>query len=105
MSLNPHTVQARLDEIDRDLAERLPQLEEAGRLHFIAKRDREQRIATAFLAAEGTVAERNAIAAGSFGGDGAEEEAAWESLRAAVRVLETRAQIGMALLKSYGRAS
>ena len=35
---------------------------------------------------------------------GAAEEGAWEGKKAVVRVLETRANIGMAILKSQGRS-
>jgi hypothetical protein len=35
---------------------------------------------------------------------GVEDEARWEGLKAVVRVLDTRAAIGMSLLRSHGRA-
>ena len=100
---SPHAVMARLAEIENDLALRQNALEAAGMDWFRAKRDKEHAKAIAFLAAKGTVAERNAIADRETAVDGKMEEAAWESLRAVVRVLDTRATIGMALLKAMGR--
>jgi len=105
VTLNPHSIAERLDEIDRDIAQRIPEVEDAARAWFVAKRDREREHALAFLQAEGTVAERKAIADRDHGTDGAEEEAEYEAQRAALRALETRGAIGMALLKSYGRQS
>lgn len=104
-TLTPMTVQQRLEEIDADLALRLPTLEAAATAWYRAKRDREHARALAFIAAEGTVAERQAIADRDTARDGVEAEAEYEALRAVVRTLETRASIGMALLKSYGRAA
>lgn len=101
---DPAGVMARLTEIENDLATRQNALESAGRKWVIAKRDREKARAVAFLSAQGTVAERNAIADELTALDGKNEEAEWEALRAVVRVLETRASIGQSLLRSMGRA-
>lgn len=101
---NPAAVVARLEEIERDLAVRQNALESAGMAWFRRKRDREHAFAVAFLSAEGTVAERKAIADRETSLIGKDEEAEWEALSRVVRVLETRANIGMALLKSQGRS-
>lgn len=103
--LDPATVMNRLAEIENDLAARQNTLEAAGRAWFTAKRDRERARAVAFLSAQGTVAERNAIADEQTALDGRNEEAEWEALKAVVRVLETRASIGQSLLRSMGRAA
>jgi len=94
----------RLAEIENDLAVRQNTLESAALAWFRAKRDKEHNRAVEFLRAEGTVAERQAKADEQTALDGKQEEAEWEALRAVVRVLETRATIGMALLKAQGRA-
>lgn len=101
---DPASVMRRLDEIDRDLGLRMNALEAAALAWFRAKRDREHARAVAFLSAEGSVAERNAVADRETARDGAQQEAEWEALRAVVRTLDTRASIGMAVLKALGRA-
>lgn len=102
---DPASVHRRLEGIEHDLAERQNALEDVALAWFRAKREREKSRATAFLEAEGTVAERNAIADKQTADIGMEDEAAYEAQRAVVRVLDTRAAIGMAILKSQGRAS
>lgn len=69
------------------------------------KRDQEHQYAVEFMKAEGTVAERTAHAKQVTALIGKQEEAEYEALKAVVRTLETRASIGMALLKSQGRAA
>jgi hypothetical protein len=104
MSLSdPGNVMARLESIENDLALRQNLLESAARAWYLVKREKEHKRAVAFISAEGTVAERSAIADRETALVGAEEEAEWEALRAVVRTLETRAAIGMSLLKSQGR--
>ncbi len=103
--LDPAIVIDRLDEIERDLANRQRALEAAARDWFAAKRDREKARATAFLSAQGTVAERQALADEQTALNGKTAEAEWEALKAVVRVLETRASIGQSLLRSMGRAA
>jgi hypothetical protein len=100
----PSAIQARLGEIDDDLAVRQNAYESAARNWFKAKRNREHDRAVAFISAGGTVAERNAIADRETATDGRDAEAEFEAIKAVVKVLETRANIGMALLKSQGRA-
>lgn len=105
MSLStPHQIQARLEAIDADLAERQNALEEAALAWFKAKREREKEYAIAYQEASGTVDERKAAAVQASYLIGVESEARYEALRAVVRVLDTRSAIGMALLKAQGRA-
>ena len=104
MSMAADTLTARLAEIENDLAIRQATLESAGMAWFKAKRDKEHDHAVAFLAAEGSVAQRNAVANEQTATDGKNEEAEWEAVKAVVRVLETRANIGMAILKAQGRS-
>jgi hypothetical protein len=105
MSLSdPGNVLARLEQIETDLADRQNALESAARGWFIAKREKEHKHAVAFISAEGTMAMREAIADRETALVGCQEEAEWEALRAVTRTLETRASIGMSLLKSQGRA-
>jgi hypothetical protein len=105
MSLStPSQIQERLEGIEQDLASKQNAWEDASMKWFVAKRDREKALAVKFLSANGTVAERKAEADRWHATDGAEAEALYEALKAVVRTLETRATIGMALLKSQGRA-
>ena len=105
MSLStPHAVMARLEEIDRDIAGRQNTLEAAAMAWFRIKRDREKQWALAFIAADGTVAERKALADRDTATIGAEEEAAYEAAKAVVRTLETRASIGQSILRAQGRS-
>lgn len=100
----PQQIMERLEQIDRDLAERQAELEQAAMDWFRKKRDREHDWAVAFAAAEGTDTKRKAQANRESSRIGAEEEGRWEGLKAVVRVLETRATIGQSLLRSHGRA-
>ena len=101
---DPGAVMDRLADIEQDLANRQGTLESAARNWFKAKRDREKNRAVKFLAAEGTVAERQAIADEATAVDGKEEEAEWEAVKAVVRVLETRASIGQSILRAQSRS-
>lgn len=105
MSLShPAAVTARLAEIDADLANLQNEVEDAALAWFRKKRDREFAKQMAYAEAEGTTIERKLAADAAGAPVGCEEEATWESKRAVLRVLETRANIGMALLKSQGRS-
>jgi hypothetical protein len=95
---------ARLQEIDDELAEYQNSYEEAAQGWFRAKRHKEQRSAELFMSTTGTVAERKATADAQTAHIGMEEEAAYEAIKGVVRVLDTRAAIGMALLKAQGRS-
>lgn len=102
---DPGNVMARLEAIETDLASRQNALESAARKWFVEKREKEHKRAVAFISAEGTVAERSAIADRETARVGAQEEAEWEALRVVVRTLEARASIGQSLLRSQGRAA
>jgi hypothetical protein len=105
MSLDtPALVQSRLQEIEADPAGRQLDFEQASLDHFRSKREKEKARAESFLKAEGTVAERTAIAEQATALIGMEHEARWEALRGVVRVLDTRAAIGMSILRSQGRS-
>jgi hypothetical protein len=105
MSLStPQQVMERLEAIENDLAMRQNLLEQAALKWFRAKWDREHQWNVAYARTEGPAHVRKAEAIAQTAGVGVVEEAEWESLRAVVRVLETRATIGMALLKAQGRA-
>lgn len=99
----PQAVMVRLAEIENDLALRQNLLEASALAWYGCKRNKEKARAVKFLSATGTVAERQAIADRETATDGKEEEALYESLKAVVRTLETRANVCMAVLKSQGR--
>lgn len=98
----PSLVLQRLEEIDRDLAVRLPGFEAAALAWFHMKRDREHARAVAFMSSSGTVAERNAQADIETSLMGKNEEALYMATKAVMDVLSTRSTIGMALLKAQG---
>jgi hypothetical protein len=93
----------RLAEIENDLAIRQNSLEDAARKWFVLKRDRERDYAIEFMRAEGPVEARKSAALKVTSHIGALEEAEWESLKAVIRVLETRASIGQSILRSQAR--
>ena len=101
---DPAAVQARLEEIEKDLALRQGELEDAAFAWYRAKREKEHDRSVAFLKAEGTVAERTAVADRETAMVGVEFEASYEALKAVCRVLETRASIGQSILRAMGRA-
>ena len=99
----PQEVHARLEQIDRDLSVLQNELENAALDWFKAKRDREKHWASEFIAAQGTVGERKAKADLMVSDDSFQAEAVYESKRAVLKVLETRSNVGMAILKSQAR--
>jgi hypothetical protein len=99
----PQQVQERLEQIDRDLAERQNSLEAAALEWFRAKREREREYAQAYIEATGTVDERKSRAIQASYLTGLEAEARYEALKAVVRVLDTRGAIGMSLLRAQTR--
>lgn len=101
---HPASVMHTLAQIENDLASRQNELENAAWAHFHAKREREAAWAREFISLEGTVADRKARADLAVADVGVLAEAKYEGLRAVVRVLETRATIGMAILKTQARA-
>jgi len=100
---SPALVMARLRDIENDLAQRQNDYEQAALDWFRAKRDQEKAWAEAFISAEGTVAERKAIADFATAEVGKEEEAAYEAVKAVVRTLDTRASIGQSILRAQAR--
>jgi hypothetical protein len=100
---DPGNVMARLEEIEQDLAARQNAWESAARKWFGLQGDLKKDWASAFLAADGNSTEKRAAADQHMAGRGGTEQAEYEAIRAVVKVLETRATIGMSLLKSQGR--
>lgn len=100
---SPHAVMQRLSDIEADLAKRQIELERAAQDWFHAKREKERDWAVNFLRAEGTDGKRRVIATAATALDGSEEEARFESLKAVVRTLDTRAAIGMSILRAQSR--
>lgn len=103
---NPAAVMARLAEIENALAERQNPYESAARSWYSAQREIQRRKAQALLTSDkGSVTEKKAEGdEAAYDVEGASAEAEYEALRAAVKVLETRATIGMSILKAQGRA-
>ena len=101
----PQAVEARLEEIETDLATRQNDYETAALEWFRAKREREKRHAEEFLRADGSVAERAAKADKATAEIGVDAEASYEATRAVVRTLETRASIGQSILRAQSRAA
>lgn len=105
MSLSsPALVQQRLEDIDGQLAQALNGMEDAALEWFRCKRDREVEKARAYAEAEGPATERKIVADAFAATVGVDEEARWESRKLVVRLLESRANVGMAILKSQGRS-
>lgn len=103
--LTPAQIAMRLQELDEDLALRQNAYESAAEAWYRILREREYRYAIEFMRAQGaTVTERREAARELTSLIGVNEEATFEGLRAAIKVMDTRAMIGMALLKSAGRA-
>lgn len=102
---SPHFVMARLADIEHDLAMRQPGYELAAQRWFTAKREVERQRAIALLKSDhGSVTEKRAQGdLAAHGVEGSECEAEYEATRAVLKVLETRAMIAMAILKSQGR--
>lgn len=111
MALSAIEIENRLEAIEQDMAERQSAFELAAAEKHRLAREFELRQARAFLAASGdTATERKARATEALAAadDGiwermAEAEGRYEGLKAAVRTLETRATIGMSLLKVHSR--
>jgi hypothetical protein len=103
---DPQAVMARLAEIENDLAIRQNLYEAVAGKWFLAQREIKKAHAEALLGSdEGTVTEKKAAAdIAAAVTPGAELEGEYEVLKAVIRVLETRATIGMSILKAQGRA-
>lgn len=103
--LSPALVMRRLEEIDRDLADRQNALEQAARNYHIAAKEFEHKRVVGFLQATGTVEERKSQAykqayEGDYGNSLVQYESEYEALKAAVKVLTTRASIGQSILRA-----
>lgn len=103
MTLTPAQIEQRLQELEQDLAARQNLYEQAAEKWYRVLRDREHRHAVEFMKATGQITERKEKAKQETALIGMVEEAEYEGLKAAIRVMEQRAMIGMALLKSAGR--
>ena len=100
----PQAVTERLEQIDQELALKANDFEQNAHDWFRAKRTKEHQHAIEFKKAEGTVAERNEWANEVTALIGSEYEAAYEAMKAKVKLLEARASIGMSILRSQGRS-
>lgn len=108
---NPAAVMARLAAIENDLATRQNPYEQAASDRARLTRDWEKRIASHRITAKGndSDARRAAALGAAIAQDDLYErlmdaEARFESLKVVTRLLETRATIGMSILRSQGRA-
>lgn len=108
---SPGAVMGTLDEIERALAELQNEYEAAAHDRAVLARRWEKRLAQCRLTAEGNDADARKAAAliaaineDSLYKDLAEAEGKFEGARAVMKVHETRALIGMAILKAQGRA-
>lgn len=105
MSLEPHQIITRLEGIESDLADRQADGEQAALDFYRTKRDFELEYAIKFMNATGTVTERKLKATRAMENeqvyaDLKKHEGAYESWKAALRTLETRASIGQSLLRA-----
>lgn len=102
---SPHVIHEKLLQIEHDLAVRQNSYEHVAGAWYRAQREIKKAWATALLSSTASsVTEKKAeadLAAQVV--DGAEHEAEYEATKAALRVLEQRSMICMALLKSQGR--
>jgi hypothetical protein len=101
---SPHLVQERLEKIDGQLAIALNGMEDCALAWYRLKRDREVEEAETYAISGGPATERKVLADAAGAQIGVEEEARWEVRKLTVRVLETQANIGMAILKAQGRS-
>lgn len=105
MSLStPAQVQTRLEEIDVQLALAANGMESSAFAWFRKRADREVAKAEEYAKAEGTATERKIKADAAAAVVGVDEEARWEARKLVSRLLESRANVGMAVLKSQGRS-
>lgn len=102
--MTPAQIQDRLESIEQDLGKRQNLYEEAAEKWYRILREREHTHAIEFMKGTGNTTERREHAKLASSLIGMSEEAEYEGLKAAIRVMEQRAMIGMALLKSAGRA-
>lgn len=104
MTLEPAEIEQRLQELEQDLGHRQNAYASAAERSSLVCRKREHQHAVEFMKATGgTVTERKEQAREQTSLIGMEEEAEHEGLKAAIKVMDTRSMILMALLKSAGR--
>jgi len=103
---NPAAVISRLEQIDVELGERQNLYEDAARRWFKAQREITRVKAKALLTSpKASVTEKKAEGdLAAYDVEGADAEAEYEALKAAVRLRELRAMIGTSILKAHGRA-
>lgn len=107
---HPAAVMARLAEIENDLAQRMNDYESAAGDRARLIRDWEKRLAIARKVAKGNDAESRKAAALVSAADQddlyqrlQDAESTYEACKVVTKVLETRATIGMSILRAQGR--
>jgi hypothetical protein len=108
MSWSHAEIVDRLEQIERGFAEQESKGEKAAADFFTTKRAFEEQYALTYMATEGQATERKQATLLSLMRHPAYKahvvaEAAYEAHRAAMRTLEARSMIGMALLKASSR--
>lgn len=112
--VTPGAVLNRLDEIEKDLAERQPEYETAAEDRARFTRDWDRRLAWHMKKAGGANSEArkaNGFVAAIEQDNGElyealkDAEARFEALRVVMRTLETRATIGQSILRAQGRGA
>lgn len=103
--LSPAAIMRRLEEIERDLAIRQNALEEEAQIYHNWVAEVERLRAVEYLKTSGTVEERKSKVTAEMGqcaqwDELKESTAKYEALKAAVKVLTTRASIAQSLLKA-----
>ena len=100
---DPGAVINRLSEIENDMAARQNAYESAARKQIIALRQQKHARAVEFMNAEGSVAERTALAERATALDGMQEEAEYVALKAVMQTLSERASVGQSILRAQAR--
>lgn len=110
MTLSAGQIQSRLMAIDADLETRQPEYEKAAEQFHHAKRNYEHALARAYVQCQGSNQKERESKALLEVVKARKEydalviaEASYEAHKAANRTLDTRAAIGMSLLRSMGR--
>lgn len=105
MSLTIEQITLRLEAIEADIGARQAKGEQAAERFYRAKRDFELEFAKAYVSAKGGPTDRKQAATFAMEKHETyftllESEGAYEGWKAAMKALETRATIGMSLLKA-----
>lgn len=108
MGWSHEQITSRLEQIEQGFADREERGENAAAAYFKAKRDYEEKYAVIYMGKEGQPTERKQATLLALKSEDAyielvKAEADYEGWRAAMRTLEARSMIGMALLKSSTR--